>query len=306
MRPLAEALGPGLPLIALNGALILDGTDRIIQQRALSPAALATLATLLAEAPALLHHDYCGRHWYYADPTHPRCRRETAIIGLEPEPRPAAPGPAHKVLLLGPAVLISHWAERLGAALPTLNVQRSKADYLEITAAGAAEALRWLCARRGWNPARVLALGDGDNDRPLLKAAGHGVALAQPGPPATPRCQLRVVNRCDGTVADGVGVSKSGQLWAWLATLPPPLQPEERWLPKANVYCWHWHGKRGGQRMEHRVGGPVHGGESGGAGRATAGNPNTYGRAVLRPEGLSLLYKHMGALVVCNSSSKYI
>lgn len=50
MRPLAEALGPGLPLIALNGALILDGTDRIIQQRALSPAALATLATPLAEA----------------------------------------------------------------------------------------------------------------------------------------------------------------------------------------------------------------------------------------------------------------
>lgn len=43
MRPLAEALGPGLPLIALNGALILDGADRIIQQRALSPAALAHL-----------------------------------------------------------------------------------------------------------------------------------------------------------------------------------------------------------------------------------------------------------------------
>lgn len=103
MRPLAEALGPGLPLIALNGALILDGADRIIQQRALSPAALATLATLLAEAPALLRHDYCGRHWYCADPNHPRCRRETAIIGLEPEPRPAAPGPVHKVLLLGPA-----------------------------------------------------------------------------------------------------------------------------------------------------------------------------------------------------------
>lgn len=181
MRPLAEALGPGLPLIALNGALILDGADRIIQQRALSPAALAILATLLAEAPALLRHDYCGRHWYCADPTHPRCRRETAIIGLEPEPRPAASGPVHKVLLLGPAALISHWAERLGAALPTLNVQRSKADYLEITAAGAdkAEALRWLCARQGWNPARVLALGDSDNDRPLLKAAGHGVALAQ-------------------------------------------------------------------------------------------------------------------------------
>ena len=93
MRPLAEALGPGLPLIALNGALILDGADRIIQQRALSPAALATLTTLLAESPALLRHDYCGRHWYCADPTHPRCRRETAIIGLEPEPRPAAPRP---------------------------------------------------------------------------------------------------------------------------------------------------------------------------------------------------------------------
>lgn len=171
MRPLAEALGPGLPLIALNGALILDGADRIIQQRALSPAALATLATLLAEAPALLRHDYCGRHWYCADPTHPRCRRETAIIGLEPEPRPAAPGPVHKVLLLGPAALISH----------SLNVQRSKADYLEITAAGAAEAeaLHWLCARQGWNPARLLALGDGDNNLPLLKAAGHGVALAQ-------------------------------------------------------------------------------------------------------------------------------
>ena len=40
------------------------------------------------------------------------------------------------------------------------------------------------------------------------------------------------------------------QLRAWLATLPPPLQPEERWLPEADVYCWHWHGKRGELRME--------------------------------------------------------
>ena len=193
MRPLAEALGPKLPLIALNGALILDGDDRVMHETPLAPAELNSLAQLLAGAPPLCLNYYRRQRWYSSAPQSYWCRQEAAITGLEPEPLPAEPGPIQKILLMAPAPLIAAWEQRLRAALPQLSVQRSKEEYLEIASGRVdkAAALRWLCVRRGWAPDSVLALGDNHNDLPLLRAAGYGVALANG--PAAVRAQADAV-----------------------------------------------------------------------------------------------------------------
>ena len=43
-------------------------------------------------------------------------------------------------------------------------------------------ALRQLCAMLQIDPQRVLAVGDNDNDIPLLQAAGYGVAMGNGSP----------------------------------------------------------------------------------------------------------------------------
>jgi hypothetical protein len=74
--------------------------------------------------------------------------------------------------------------ERLTAIAPLapgeLELANSYPHYLEITAAGIDKgtALAELCALLGTQPAEVLAVGDGENDLPMLKLAGLGVAVA--------------------------------------------------------------------------------------------------------------------------------
>jgi Cof subfamily protein (haloacid dehalogenase superfamily) len=53
--------------------------------------------------------------------------------------------------------------------------------WLDIAPDGVSKAsgLEWLCARRGVEPADVLAVGDGNNDLEMLLWAGRGVAMGQ-------------------------------------------------------------------------------------------------------------------------------
>lgn len=53
--------------------------------------------------------------------------------------------------------------------------------WLDIAPDGVSKAsgLEWLCAKRGIDPADVLAVGDGNNDLEMLLWAGRGVAMGQ-------------------------------------------------------------------------------------------------------------------------------
>ena len=60
-----------------------------------------------------------------------------------------------------------------------LYITRTHPRLVEGTAQGVdkGSGLRKLCELLGIRPARVLAIGDNDNDIPLLQAAGYGVAM---------------------------------------------------------------------------------------------------------------------------------
>ena len=62
---------------------------------------------------------------------------------------------------------------------PELSITRTHDWLVEATAPGVdkGSALLRLCALLGIDPARVLAIGDSDNDIPMLAAAGFGVAM---------------------------------------------------------------------------------------------------------------------------------
>jgi Cof subfamily protein (haloacid dehalogenase superfamily) len=66
----------------------------------------------------------------------------------------------------------------------TLTITRTHEILVESTAPGVdkGEGLRRLCALLDISPARVLAIGDSENDIPMLTAAGYGVAMGNAAP----------------------------------------------------------------------------------------------------------------------------
>jgi Cof subfamily protein (haloacid dehalogenase superfamily) len=69
--------------------------------------------------------------------------------------------------------------EMEGRFVPALTIIRTHVWLVEATAPGVdkGSALHKLCALLGVDPQRVLAIGDSENDIPMLRAAGFGIAM---------------------------------------------------------------------------------------------------------------------------------
>jgi hydroxymethylpyrimidine pyrophosphatase-like HAD family hydrolase len=112
------------------------------------------------------------------------------------------------------ADLVGELQATLGHAL---TITRTHPRLVEGTARGVdkgAGVLR-LCARLGIDPARVLAIGDSDNDIPMLQAVGYGIGMgnASPGVRAVARWLAPPIDE------DGVAVA----LRRWILDAPASL-----------------------------------------------------------------------------------
>ncbi|MEM9382786.1 MAG: HAD family hydrolase [Planctomycetota bacterium] len=89
---------------------------------------------------------------------------EAGSLGVVREVEEAAGGP----------VYVSHFPLSI---LPRHRTNPYSAIDVHAPCRGKAEALRFLADQRGIPPERVIAVGDADNDVPMLRAAGLGVAM---------------------------------------------------------------------------------------------------------------------------------
>ena len=181
ITPFTDAIGGKQPLIAFNGALILDGDLNELYSVTLDDADLNRLETLLENDPAITSINYYqGTHWYSPDPDNYWTAQEGEITGLRASAKPATPLTAvHKILVMGDAADILALENRLKPAYPQLEIHRSKNEYLEIVnrAATKAQAIQFMERRLGVGADEVIAFGDNYNDLDMLRYAGYSVAM---------------------------------------------------------------------------------------------------------------------------------
>ena len=171
ITPFTNAIGGAQPLIAYNGALILDGDLQELYSVPLDDADFRQLEVELETLPRLSLNYYQGTHWYSPEPDNYWTAQEGDITGLRASAKPAAPLTAvHKILAL---------ENRLKPAYPQLEIHRSKNEYLEIVnrAATKAQAIQFMENRLGVSADEVIAFGDNYNDLDMLRYAGYSVAM---------------------------------------------------------------------------------------------------------------------------------
>jgi Cof subfamily protein (haloacid dehalogenase superfamily) len=180
MEPVVAATGASGLAICANGALVYDlGRGEIVREHALESESAARLVAELRKAlPGVQFAVEAG-----------------LTFGHEPayEPSFASPGrrvaeveeliadPVSKLLVKVP----DRSAEEIHEQVVEIAGEQALVTYsgdvlLEVSGAGVSKAstLAALCEQMGHRPQDVLAFGDMPNDVPMLRWAGHGVAVA--------------------------------------------------------------------------------------------------------------------------------
>ena len=213
VRGIARQVTPGMPSIVFNGAALYSADeDRLLERSTLSPGLaqrvlefartrplLPVVATPdgqytrppLTDTEAKVLADFRQLHVQEA----PLPTEQLVRITLLSEHHTASLALHDEVdgVLLEPAYL-THFPLN---ALPQFRDSAIQVVDVQPACGGKAEALRVLSERHGIPASRVVAVGDADNDLPMLRVAGLGVAMGN-GTDAVKQVARRVIGNNDG------------------------------------------------------------------------------------------------------------
>ncbi len=212
-RPFATDLGLTGFLIPLNGAAVFDVASGEMVRAVPLDRAIARDALGRLRSGGFRVQLYFGDE-LYLDGRDERTEAYLRLSRVTPvmvpdlaallEGPPPGPGPM-KVLGIGGEAAVVEQVRVLGAQYgERANVFRSLRQYLEVTdpEADKGRALAWVAERRGLEPPAIAAIGDSDNDAPMLAFAGRSYAVAG-GTPLALRSSKAVVG------PQGIGVAEA-------------------------------------------------------------------------------------------------
>eukprot|EP00887_Chlorella_sp_A99_P001751 scaffold19.g1751.t1 len=186
-----QRLTPGVQrAVYLQGLLVTDARGAVLHSRPLAPELIRDAIAFAAEHRLALTA-YLGDRIV--------CERrdeQTDRLIFYKEPTPEAIGPLapyvgelpiHKIIFMAPEPRICQVrpeAEALYVGRASLTTAID--GMLEVLPLGAskAEGLSFLLERLGVDPANVMSVGDGENDKEMLAYCGLGVAMGNAGPQA--------------------------------------------------------------------------------------------------------------------------
>lgn len=210
VRPLLDRMAIRGPQIVLNGAATLDSeTLRPLRFRPLREDHRRAVIAAVREADPTILISHFALDGIYMDHEHPQAGIFVAYG--EGPPRVVsdllADGlpPAAKILLAGPTERLAALRARVTPLLARqVSITTTTPDFLEFLdpAAGKGHALAALRESLGLAREEVIAIGDGENDLPLLGEAGLAIAMAN-GAAVTRQAAHRIAPSND---EDGVAV----------------------------------------------------------------------------------------------------
>lgn len=180
-----DLLGEVADAISLNGAYVTSGREVLSEQR-IPPKGTAALIEN-ARSQGLEINLFSGWEWLVEE-IGPGIEAEREIVQFQPtvvgDLVAAANEGAHKILLIGPPNAVGGFQEWANAAGLRATATRSKTTYCEVVSnqVSKSSALLFLADRIGVPVERVVAFGDGENDLPMIVAAGTGVAMGNAMP----------------------------------------------------------------------------------------------------------------------------
>ena len=182
--PVAKALGVDAPIITYNGALIKTVTGKVLYSDYIDPELVCRVI------------DYCReRNWHlqiysqdelfyaernkYAQAYEEEQQVKGQAVGWDGLKEHTAAVCKLLSITDGSAATDARIAELRSAFGEVLSPVRSKAQYAEIINTGVSKAagIRKLAERLHISIDDTMAIGDAENDLPMLKAAGHSVAM---------------------------------------------------------------------------------------------------------------------------------
>ena len=182
VRRLVDELGLDGPHIACNGSVVFDGAGRVLA-RTLLDGAVADEVVSELRARRLVHAVYLDDGTLVTDRIDPA----HDVLPLLGEPLPTVGGIDGRGVLKVLAILPPEAEGDLRTvAADTSRVQRTGPRFLEWNASTADKAtgLAHVAGMLDIPLAEVLAVGDAENDVPMLRAACLGVAVADASPAA--------------------------------------------------------------------------------------------------------------------------
>ncbi|MBO5126653.1 MAG: HAD hydrolase family protein [Clostridia bacterium] len=198
------------PAILANGGMIYDYSSReITELLGLDETCIPDLRKVSGRFPELAIEMYapddtCCIHLNERSRRHFEGHR---IVPREIEDPAEASFPCAKVMLGGSAEDIAAAQEFL-AGCPSLSFVPTKGTLLEVLRPGVNKGttLLRLAEHLGIAPGNVYAVGDGDNDADMLKAAAAAFVPANGDEAAKACASCMVCSNDDGAVADAVGI----------------------------------------------------------------------------------------------------
>lgn len=209
--PVAKALGVNVPIITYNGALIKSAAGEVLASDYLDAETVKEVI------------NYCrSKQWYLQLYSHD----ELYFASYDDYAKGYEQAQAIKGHLVGwdglkkrtdnvcKLLSITDNADETNARVAELNerfadklqAMRSNAHYVEIVKSGVSKAagLKKLAGILGIAIEDTMAIGDGDNDLPMLKAAGHSVAMGNAVPAVKAACEYETGACLDNGLAQAI------------------------------------------------------------------------------------------------------
>lgn len=193
--PVAEALGVDVPIITYNGAMIKSTKGKVYYTNFLKPEIICQVIDFCREQGWYLQSYSKDELWVPVHDEHARHYEQEQQVTANVVGWDALKEHTEEVCKL---LTISEDSAETDRRIAVLNehfgqevmAMRSNARYCEIVNPGVskAEGLRRLAEKLGVTIAETMAIGDSYNDLPMLKAAGHSVAMGNAVPEVKAVC----------------------------------------------------------------------------------------------------------------------